>query len=59
MLVARCWWLRGKWLGGQGLRTGELIITGTLHGKTEIEAGMVVVSDFGDELGAVEVAFDE
>ena len=59
--VASVQWLatqRGR-LGGQGLRTGELIITGTLHGKTEIEAGMVVVSEFGDELGAVEVAFDE
>ena len=59
--VASVQWLatqRGR-LGGRGLRTGELIITGTLHGKTEIEAGTVVVSDFGDELGAVEVAFDE
>jgi hypothetical protein len=35
----------------QGLLAGELIITGTMHGKTEAAGGNIICSDFGPTLG--------
>ena len=36
---------------------GDLIITGTMHGKTEAGEGDVILSDFGVVLGPIEIEF--
>jgi 2-keto-4-pentenoate hydratase len=42
-----------------GLAAGHLVITGTLHGKTTAEPGMVISTDFGEALGRIEMQFIE
>jgi 2-keto-4-pentenoate hydratase len=43
-------------LAGRGLKSGEIVMTGTCSGLTPIEAGDEARADFG-ELGQVRAAF--
>jgi 2-keto-4-pentenoate hydratase len=55
-LNALIWFVHKQHERGRGLRTGEVISTGTCTGLTAVEPEQRAVADFGD-LGAVEVRF--
>jgi 2-keto-4-pentenoate hydratase len=55
-LGAVAWLASHPMLAGRGLKSGEIVMTGTCTGLTPIEAGDEAVADFGD-LGEVRATF--
>ena len=41
----------------RGLKKGHLVITGTMHGKTDVRPGTNAAAHFGEALGSIEVSF--